>query len=81
MKDLFVKALVVCTAISAFSGGAYTVGSAAKSAFSNAIRSEVTAMDMATQSASDLTNPAVESRANATPSPKAKSKFGITFEN
>lgn len=80
MKELFQKALVVCTAASAFFGGAYTLGSSVSSAFSNAIRSEITAYDRAVQ-AGDSVAASPGSSAGVVPSPKAKSKFGFTYEN
>lgn len=80
MKDTFVKALVVCAAISAFSGGAYTLGSTAKSAFENLLKSEIAALNGTMQSTTAPTVVEEPVPAVVTPSPKAKSKFGITFE-
>lgn len=81
MKELFTKSLVVCAAISAFASGAYSLGTSVSNAFSNAIRKEISAYDQAVQAPSEVNAPQGGTSANMVPTPKAKSKFGITFEN
>lgn len=80
MKDLFQKALVVCAAISAFFGGAYTLGSSAKSQWSSAIQSEISAYNQALQDADASPADASKPSTSTAPASKPKSKFGFTYE-
>jgi 23S rRNA maturation mini-RNase III len=71
MNELFKRALVVCTAVSAFAGGAY-IGD---SVISSYVRSKVVALESINASE----QAAVQSQPAAPVTPKSKATFSFDF--